>query len=244
MRKDASVITLFFRSPHPCFAMAPILCAVKGCDSKTGGDVSMHSFPNDPAVRQVWVDFVRRYSSCDWTPAKRSRICSLHFGPDCYRIGNHRYLLEFGIALPKKRYLEPEAVPTLYAASAQHRDATPALEPTCKRPCFEESRDTGTSCGSPYELPAVDETSQFSSPDSQVPHDGDDVIAEHVAASPEHTEKCNDLTQCRVPKASKATQTSAMTVMQDVGVQAVKTSAEIGTVAVGSGDGSVESWQW
>ncbi|KAL3192932.1 hypothetical protein MRX96_058444 [Rhipicephalus microplus] len=128
----------------------------------------------------------------------------------------------------KKRYLEPEAVPTLYAASAQHRDATPALEPTCKRPCFVESRDTGTSCGSPYELPAVDETSQFSSPDSQVPHDGDDVIAEHVAASPEHTEKCNDLTQCRVPKASKATQTSAMTVMQDVGVQAVKTSAEIG----------------
>ncbi|KAH7964425.1 hypothetical protein HPB51_027336 [Rhipicephalus microplus] len=80
--------------------MPPTPCAVKGCDSKTRGNVSMHSFPNNPAVRQVWVDCVCRDRSCDWTPAKRSRICWLHFSPDYYRIKNHRYLLEFSIALP------------------------------------------------------------------------------------------------------------------------------------------------
>ncbi|KAH7944573.1 hypothetical protein HPB52_021390 [Rhipicephalus sanguineus] len=77
----------------------------------------MHSFPNDPAQRQVWVDFVRRDRNRDWTPANGSRICSLHFGPDCYRAGNHRYLLEFGIEQSKKQYLEAEAVPTLMLAS-------------------------------------------------------------------------------------------------------------------------------
>ncbi|KAH8025521.1 hypothetical protein HPB51_009461 [Rhipicephalus microplus] len=97
------------------------------------------SVPNDPEVRQVWVEFVRRDCSCDWTPAKRGWIRSLHFGPDCYGTGNHRYLLEFGIALPKKRHLEPEAVPTLYAASAQHRDANPASESTRKRLCFQQT---------------------------------------------------------------------------------------------------------
>ncbi|KAL1431318.1 hypothetical protein MTO96_014338 [Rhipicephalus appendiculatus] len=98
------------------------------------------------------------------------------------------------------KYLEPEAVPTLYAASAKHRDASPASVPACKRLYCEvrvpvlgracnvrgisvvpvtilmvKSRDTGTSCESPYELPIVDETSQFPSPDSQVPSDSDNL---------------------------------------------------------------------
>ncbi|KAH7935111.1 hypothetical protein HPB52_004355 [Rhipicephalus sanguineus] len=97
----------------------------------------MHRFPNDPARRRVWVDFVRRGRNRDWTPAKRSLICSRHFAPDCYRAGNHRYLVDFGFELTKKQYLEPEAVPTLYAASAKHRDASPATELTCKRLCCE-----------------------------------------------------------------------------------------------------------
>ncbi|XP_037503746.2 THAP domain-containing protein 10-like isoform X2 [Rhipicephalus sanguineus] len=214
--------------------MAPTCCIVKGCHTKSGGDVCMHSFPNDPAQRQMWVDFVRRDRNWDWTPAKRSRICSLHFGPDCYRAGNHRYLLEFGIELSKKQYLEPEAVPTLYVASAKHRDASPASEPTCKRLCCEESRVSGTSCESPYEPPIVDETSQFSSPDSQVPSDSDSVIAMHMAASPQCNEKHNAQTQCDVQLASKATQTSATTKMQSLGVQAVQTSAEIGMCVYGA----------
>ncbi|KAL1471345.1 hypothetical protein MTO96_039994, partial [Rhipicephalus appendiculatus] len=91
-----------------------------------------------------------------------------------------------------------------------------------------ESRDGGTSCESPYEPPIVDQTSQFSSPDSQVPFNSDSVIAVQMAASPQHTEKHNAQTQCCVQVASKATQTSSLTKMRNLGVQAVETTAEIG----------------
>ncbi|KAL1431320.1 hypothetical protein MTO96_014339 [Rhipicephalus appendiculatus] len=124
---------------------------------------------------------------------------------------------DFGIEVPKKKYLEPEAVPTLYAASAKHRDASPASVPTCKRLCCEqESRDAGTSCKSLYELPIVD-------PDSQVPSDSDSMIAVHMAA-----EKHDAQTQCCPKVASKNTHTSATINRQNLGVQAVETSTEIG----------------
>ncbi|KAH7986823.1 hypothetical protein HPB52_024704 [Rhipicephalus sanguineus] len=76
----------------------------------------------------MWVDFVRRDRNWDWTPAKRKPDCSLHFGPDCYRAGNHRYLLEFGIELSRSNILSQKLCPRCTLLQQSIADASPASE--------------------------------------------------------------------------------------------------------------------
>ncbi len=67
-------------------------CVAGGPNNKSctnSGDtpgVTMHRFPNDQAVRQQWVQFVRRHQ-VDFDLAKyssRIHLCSAHFKENCY----------------------------------------------------------------------------------------------------------------------------------------------------------------
>lgn len=187
----------------------------------------MHKFPDEPARRQVWIDFARRDSRRQWTPAKRSVICSLHFAPNCYRAGNQRYLADFGL-LTKKKYLEADAVPTLYVASAKHRYGSPGAEPTRKRLCCEGSLDVARSRESPCEPPGVEETAQFIGTDSPLPFASDSAIAVHPAVPKQQGHKQDAQTQSWVQVASKATQAFVMPKIKNISVQNVQVTAESG----------------
>lgn len=188
----------------------------------------MHKFPDEPARRQVWIDFALRDSSRQWTPAKRSVICSLHFAPNCYRAGNQRYLADFGL-LTKKKYLEPDAVPTLYyAASAKHRDGSPAAEPTCKRRCCEEYLGTARSRESPCEPRGVEKTAQFARTDLPFAFASDSAIAVHLEVPKEQCHKQDAQPQSLVQLASKASQASVMPKIKSISVQNVQVTAEAG----------------
>ncbi|XP_037577183.1 uncharacterized protein LOC119459527 [Dermacentor silvarum] len=93
-------------------ALMPAVCSVEFCASKCGDGHSFHRFPNDPVLKQVWADFVRRDRGRDWTPNKHSVVCSRHFVPDSYT-RNVQYLADFGLERKKQR-LRPNAVPTVY----------------------------------------------------------------------------------------------------------------------------------
>ncbi|KAH7957209.1 hypothetical protein HPB52_016107 [Rhipicephalus sanguineus] len=101
--------------------MAPIFCPVKSCSSETGDNgCKFHRFPSDPALRETWVAFVRRGRGGDWTPTKRSLLCSCHFTPDAYTC-SIQLMADFGLSTKNVR-LKSDAVPTLChpAVTARH----------------------------------------------------------------------------------------------------------------------------
>ncbi|KAH7982285.1 hypothetical protein HPB52_003585 [Rhipicephalus sanguineus] len=83
--------------------MAPIFCPVKSCSSETGDNgYKFHRFPSDPALREMWVAFVRRGRGGDWTPTKRSLLCSRHFTPDAYTC-SIQLMADFGLSTKNVR---------------------------------------------------------------------------------------------------------------------------------------------
>lgn len=112
--------------------MAPIFCPVKSCSSATGDNgCKFHRFPSDPALRETWVAFVRRGRGGDWTPTKRSLLCSRHFTPDAYTC-SIQLMADFGLSTKNVR-LKSDAVPTLChpAVTARHD----AIQGRGKRDC-------------------------------------------------------------------------------------------------------------
>jgi hypothetical protein len=51
-------------------------CSVLTCPARAGG---MHKFPEDKAVRQLWIEFCGR--GARWLPLAASKVCTLHFLP-------------------------------------------------------------------------------------------------------------------------------------------------------------------
>ena len=43
------------------------------------GLLGLHTFPTDPALRQVWKDFVKASGRANFTPASGNMLCSLDF---------------------------------------------------------------------------------------------------------------------------------------------------------------------
>eukprot|EP00795_Rhopilema_esculentum_P009984 gene9983-18607_t len=90
----------------------------KSCcnDSYTKG-ISIHRFPKDPAVRRQWTKFVRkRRPNFDPREFSNPVLCSDHFEPGCYT-RSVASLLEGYDTSKTKRFLQQDAVPTVYVAS-------------------------------------------------------------------------------------------------------------------------------
>ena len=55
-------------------------CVVGNCGRMAKeGLLGLHTFPTDPALRQVWTDFVKASGRANFTPASGNMLCSLHF---------------------------------------------------------------------------------------------------------------------------------------------------------------------
>ena len=89
---------------------------------KTEG-VSMHMFPQEDAIREKWVRFVRRHQA-NWQPSKTSVLCSVHFDASDFE---QRLGLNLGGAesFKTKRWLKKSAVPSKDCVEQQENVVTP-----------------------------------------------------------------------------------------------------------------------
>ena len=78
-------------------------CSAYGCTARHDKSNlrQFHCFPRNQVQRKQWVQAMRRLN---WTPGSGSRICSDHFGPDCYD-RSFPWLCN---------RLKPDAVPTVF----------------------------------------------------------------------------------------------------------------------------------
>lgn len=91
-------------------------CVAKGCETTSGSGHSMHQFPKDPVLREMWADAV-----CDtgYVPKDSSLVCSLHFLPECYT----RLHDESSEELPhQRRKLKADAVPMNRSSMLLHEE--------------------------------------------------------------------------------------------------------------------------
>ena len=102
-------------APHTCFDIGigyiMVYCAAFGCNegSAKGGNTSFFSFPKDATLRNRWVANMHRDR---FTPAKHSRLCSLHFERSCF---DRDPVLMASMGYKGARIsLKPDAVPTLF----------------------------------------------------------------------------------------------------------------------------------
>lgn len=108
-------------------------CSVEACPSKSTDGAKLHYFPRDDAQREAWTEFVRGSGLNSWVPKKASRLCSLHFADDCYRL-SPKLMSEFarqhtGLRLHTNLLLVPGAVPTIYVPTADDPAHGGATEP-------------------------------------------------------------------------------------------------------------------
>ncbi|KAL0861114.1 hypothetical protein ABMA27_009613 [Loxostege sticticalis] len=79
-------------------------CAILSCKNSTknvgrnNGNVSFHRFPNDPSIKEKWIDATGQKN---WFPTKFSSICSIHFNDGSFAETN------------KNRRLNTDAIPTI-----------------------------------------------------------------------------------------------------------------------------------
>ncbi|XP_077548146.1 uncharacterized protein LOC144160940 [Haemaphysalis longicornis] len=83
-------------------------CCVPGCDNNTvkSPGLSWHKFPNDPALKKVWLKRINRKGPggkfCLWTPKPSHRICGAHFN----KTGRKAYEDKAPRFFPTKTYPE------------------------------------------------------------------------------------------------------------------------------------------
>ena len=86
-------------------------CVLTGRSSRVRNP-TLHKFPTDPKIRELWIDFVRKVRPCWLGPTQHSYICSEHF--------ENRYFSnysKFAKGLSTRLLLTADAVPTVYTAS-------------------------------------------------------------------------------------------------------------------------------
>ncbi|XP_069109654.1 uncharacterized protein [Argopecten irradians] len=113
-------------------------CVAYGCANKYGDGFALHLFPLDkPDICRQWTAFVAKRRDKWEGPTKYSAICERHFETTCYPL-RYSILQSMGKTPPKKKLLNPDAVPTL---QVQH-ELTPLCSSTPKvqkrRPAFEK----------------------------------------------------------------------------------------------------------
>ena len=101
----------------------PDICCLDKCSNQNDGNVSCHKWPSTHRVSEKWIEFTREANNdSEWMPCGSSRICSVHFEPDCFR--NY---LQFTMGLAKKLVVKPEAVPTRLPSSTLSIQSEPPV---------------------------------------------------------------------------------------------------------------------
>ena len=90
-----------------------VYCNAVGCnnDSRYVGSkqgVSYHRFPTDDKLLKEWL---AKLSRLDLVVTKASRVCWLHFKPECYKRDLKAELLALAST---QRHLKPDTVPTIF----------------------------------------------------------------------------------------------------------------------------------
>ncbi|XP_037533874.1 THAP domain-containing protein 8 [Nematolebias whitei] len=89
----------------------PKCCSVPNCRNGSGSSNerrSFYKFPlQDPVRLQRWL---RNMGRENWTPSRHQYVCHEHFSPSCFKV-------RWGV-----RYLESDAVPTVFQLSPVRRE--------------------------------------------------------------------------------------------------------------------------
>ncbi|XP_055336832.1 uncharacterized protein LOC129587227 isoform X2 [Paramacrobiotus metropolitanus] len=117
-----------------------VRCCAFGCNNNsdrkncsTPGPHSFHRFPAENPLRALWIHKINRK---DFTPGKRSVVCSDHFESTCYR--NHG----------KGRSLKEDSVPTVFGGAVKRKiesSGSTTVSPEKKRTCPENPDDLNKS---------------------------------------------------------------------------------------------------
>ncbi|XP_066579384.1 transcription factor E2F5 isoform X4 [Amia ocellicauda] len=83
-------------------------CVVMSCGNSGVGGHSLHHFPKDPILRQLWVQFVQTKRKDFLQSTYHSVICGAHFAPDSFSNA-----IEVEMGFTKKRRLKTSSVPTI-----------------------------------------------------------------------------------------------------------------------------------
>ena len=110
----------------------PRCCIAVGCNTVSGEGYSLHGFPRDADVRAKWVRAIKRQRSNRDGPTAGSLLCSKHFEPHCFITEGVCYCEDIGI--PAKKWLKPDAVPTIFPRSIHAGRSRPGTPP--HRPAF------------------------------------------------------------------------------------------------------------
>ncbi|XP_038623320.1 THAP domain-containing protein 8 [Tachyglossus aculeatus] len=118
----------------PKYCRAPNCSNTAGHLSADNRRISFYKFPlQDPARLQEWLQQMRQDQ---WVPTRHQHLCSDHFAPSCFE-------WRWGV-----RYLKPDAVPTIFRASAggtkRKSPGRPPAEPGPKRPAEGEAGPTAS----------------------------------------------------------------------------------------------------
>ena len=70
--------------------------------------VTFHKFPHDPAISNVWINFVKK-TNPEFIPRQNSRLCSSHFLSSCFP---WTFQQEFGLPV-MRRDLKKGSIPTI-----------------------------------------------------------------------------------------------------------------------------------
>ncbi|KAI8487036.1 hypothetical protein Bbelb_352960 [Branchiostoma belcheri] len=127
----------------------PVRCVAGYCsNSSENKDVSFHTFPKDPVLREKWAKQVNR-TRVNWSPSERSVLCSAHF--EAHHFDARPALKEkLGFAVRCKRVLLQTAIPTIFPRGEPA--ATPPEKPRTSR-AVEKRRNAETikECMASYE---------------------------------------------------------------------------------------------
>ncbi|KAL0902132.1 hypothetical protein ABMA27_000076 [Loxostege sticticalis] len=87
-------------------------CAILSCKNSTknvgrnNGNVSFHRFPNDPSIKEKWIDATGQKN---WFPTKFTTICSIHFNDgsfaetnknrrlNTYLLSTYQYIIKYTV---------------------------------------------------------------------------------------------------------------------------------------------------
>ena len=121
----------------------PRRCIAAGCNTSSGMGYSLHSFPKDETLRRKWISAVKRQRS-NWDgPSSSSLLCSKHFKEDCFVTEGVRFREALGV--PAQKRLKTDAVPTVFAKSTNHVDASSSSYTPCSRPLSERREQRSVS---------------------------------------------------------------------------------------------------
>ena len=131
-----------YKRDHRILAM-PRRCIAAGCNTTSGMGYSLHSFPKDETLRRKWISAVKR-QRCNWDgPSSSSLLCSRHFKEDCFVTEGIRFRETLGV--PAQKRLKIDAVPTVFAKSTDHLDASSSSHTPCSRPLSERREQRSVS---------------------------------------------------------------------------------------------------